>query len=292
MPIVGAVAGIASDVRAAYLARLGLEAEPPSVDALRRLHRAPGRAGAVRDPVDPPRRALGRRPGRVGARIAPGSAGRLLLPPQRRVRELLVVPRVPVHPPRRRGPRPRRARPRRDGNHLVLTVAGCRPTRTRTAPGTSTPASATRSTTAPAGAGAYAQGPFTLALDRDAGDVGDWHLTHDPAGGFRDGVAVGARGDGSLRRASTSGCRRARVRVRARPRPSSAATPRASTSCGVCVSGASARGAPAATSPPARSSTMPSRTSSASTSWPSMPISWPPCGTNRRPRGWVAAGRP
>jgi arylamine N-acetyltransferase len=34
--------------------------------------------------------------------------------------------------------------------------------------------------------GDYRQGPFHLALDETAGatPVGDWHLTHDPAGGF------------------------------------------------------------------------------------------------------------
>ena len=32
--------------------------------------------------------------------------------------------------------------------------------------------------------GQYEQGPFRLALDKTAGGVGDWHLTHDPAGSF------------------------------------------------------------------------------------------------------------
>ena len=33
-------------------------------------------------------------------------------------------------------------------------------------------------------AGAYDQGPFHLALEETPGGVGDWHLIHDPQGGF------------------------------------------------------------------------------------------------------------
>jgi arylamine N-acetyltransferase len=33
-------------------------------------------------------------------------------------------------------------------------------------------------------AGAYRQPPFDFVLDETPGAVGDWHLTHDPAGGF------------------------------------------------------------------------------------------------------------
>jgi N-hydroxyarylamine O-acetyltransferase len=36
----------------------------------------------------------------------------------------------------------------------------------------------------PRRAGTYQQGPFTLVLDETPGGVGDWHLTHDPKGGF------------------------------------------------------------------------------------------------------------
>lgn len=36
----------------------------------------------------------------------------------------------------------------------------------------------------PLSAGTYVQGPFTLRLDATPGGVGDWHLTHDPAGSF------------------------------------------------------------------------------------------------------------
>ena len=33
-------------------------------------------------------------------------------------------------------------------------------------------------------AGRYRQGPFELGIERTPGGVGDWHLTHDPKGGF------------------------------------------------------------------------------------------------------------
>jgi N-hydroxyarylamine O-acetyltransferase len=33
-------------------------------------------------------------------------------------------------------------------------------------------------------AGEYRQGPFVMVLDETPGAVGDWHLTHDPAGSF------------------------------------------------------------------------------------------------------------
>jgi arylamine N-acetyltransferase len=36
----------------------------------------------------------------------------------------------------------------------------------------------------PLAAGAYEQAPFRLVLDESEGAVGDWHLAHDPAGGF------------------------------------------------------------------------------------------------------------
>ena len=47
-------------------------------------------------------------------------------------------------------------------------------------------------------AGAYDQGPFHLVLDATPGGVGDWHLTHDPAGGFP-GMAWRADADGDRR---------------------------------------------------------------------------------------------
>jgi arylamine N-acetyltransferase len=36
----------------------------------------------------------------------------------------------------------------------------------------------------PLAAGAYEQGPFTLVLDSTPHAIADWHLTHDPLGGF------------------------------------------------------------------------------------------------------------
>ena len=36
----------------------------------------------------------------------------------------------------------------------------------------------------PLAAGAHVQHPFLLVLDETSDGVGDWHLTHDPAGSF------------------------------------------------------------------------------------------------------------
>jgi arylamine N-acetyltransferase len=70
-------------------------------------------------------------------------------------------------------------------NHLVLTVSGL--------PSDAHPAGTwyvdaglgdTLHDALPLAAGTYEQTPFQLALDETADGVGDWHLTHDPKGGF------------------------------------------------------------------------------------------------------------
>jgi arylamine N-acetyltransferase len=70
-------------------------------------------------------------------------------------------------------------------NHLVLTVTGL--------PARQSPLGAwyvdaglgdALHEALPLAAGDYEQGPFHLILDRTPGGIGDWHLTHDPAGGF------------------------------------------------------------------------------------------------------------
>ncbi len=173
------------DVRTAYLARLGLDPEPPSVDALVRLHtrhveRVPYEtlwinAGEGWD-VDP-HAAADRvaRSGRGGYCYHLNGAFALLL-----ASLCYDVRRHTggVHGPE--GPNSEAL-----GNHLVLTVAGL-PTDDHPdgtwyvdlglgdalhAPLPLRPAT-------------VRQGCFELTLARADG-VGDWHLAHDPAGGFR-----------------------------------------------------------------------------------------------------------
>ncbi len=103
-------ARIGSELRTAYLHRLGLDAEPPSVEALQQLHRRhvervpyetmwlhAGEQWGI-DPVD------------SVSRIAWAASRRVLLPPQRSVRRAAAIARLRRGPPRRRGARPRWAR--------------------------------------------------------------------------------------------------------------------------------------------------------------------------------------
>src|SRR3954454_16646259 len=87
-------------------AAVGRRTRPP--------RRRPPRPGAVRDDLDGARRALGPRPGGRGAAHRRGAPRRLLLHPQRRVRDVADVARLLGQPPRRRRARPGR---RRRGEH-------------------------------------------------------------------------------------------------------------------------------------------------------------------------------
>jgi N-hydroxyarylamine O-acetyltransferase len=168
-----------------YLQRLGLDPEPPSADALRRLHRAQVERVPYEtlwihlgdlwsaDPVDAFERVATTTRGGFCFQLN-GAFGELL----RRLGYDVTLHVGGVHGPG--GPDPAALT-----NHLVLTVAG-HPT-----------------DDAPAGQwyvdvglgdalhdplplveGTYQQGPFTLGLTETQGGVGDWHLAHDPAGGF------------------------------------------------------------------------------------------------------------
>jgi N-hydroxyarylamine O-acetyltransferase len=174
-----------SDLRDAYLARLGLEAEPPSADALFRLHRAQ----VERVPYETLWIQLGEtygvETGESLQRVATTTRGGYCFHLNGAFSELLgslgydVVRHVGgVHGPD--GPSEAELT-----NHLVLTVRGL-------------PTDANPDGTwyvdaglgdalhepLPLRAGTYAQGPFTLALEATPGGVGDWHLQHDPDGGF------------------------------------------------------------------------------------------------------------
>jgi N-hydroxyarylamine O-acetyltransferase len=172
-------------LRDAYLRRLKLEVEPPSVDALQRLHRRQvevipyetmwiqaGERWGV-DPVDSVKRiAL---EGRGGYCYHLNGAFSELL----RFLGYAVTRHVGgVHGPG--GPDPDST-----GNHVVLTVSGL--------PSNENPLGIwyvdaglgdALHEALPLVAGVYEQAPFRLVLEEgsDAGD--DWHLTHDPKGGF------------------------------------------------------------------------------------------------------------
>ncbi|MDQ1379877.1 MAG: N-hydroxyarylamine O-acetyltransferase [Actinomycetota bacterium] len=179
------MARIDSDLQGAYLRRLGLEAEPPSVEALQRLHRRhvervpyetmwlhAGEAWGI-DPADSASRIA--RQGRGGYCYHLNGAFSELL----RSLGYSVDRHVGgVHGPG--GPDTEAL-----GNHLVLTVRGL--------------AAATNPTgvwyvdvglgdalheALPLVGGDYEQAPFRLALEETEAGIGDWHLVHDPTGGF------------------------------------------------------------------------------------------------------------
>jgi arylamine N-acetyltransferase len=180
------------ELRAAYLDRLGVDAEPPSLDALQRLHRRhvqrvpyetmwlhAGEGWGI-DPIDSVRR------------IAVGGRGGYCYHLNGAFSELLVslgyeVTRHVggVHGPD--GPSAEAA-----GNHHVLTVDGL---------STDDHPSGTWYVDVGLGdalhgplplvAGEYVQPPFSLVLEELGGEgaaegevAGDWHLVHDPSGGF------------------------------------------------------------------------------------------------------------
>ena len=176
---------MARTVRDAYLHRLGLDAEPPSVDALFRLHRA----HVERVPYETLWIQLGE-PWDIGpaasvVRIATAGRGGYCFHLNGAFSELLAALGYDVsrHVGGVHGP---------DGpdvaelsNHLVLTV--------RDLPTDANPDGVwyvdaglgdALHQPLPLIAGAYDEGPFRLVLDETPGGVGDWHLTHDPAGGF------------------------------------------------------------------------------------------------------------
>ncbi len=176
---------IDSDLQTAYLRRLGLDAEAPSVEALQRLHRRQveripyetmwlhaGEAWGI-DPVESVTRIA--RQGRGGYCYHLNGAFSELL----RSLGYSVARHIGgVHGP---------GGPDADsvGNHLVLSVLGL--------PSDENPSGTwyvdvglgdALHNALPLAPGEYEQAPFRLVLDATEGAVGDWHLAHDPAGGF------------------------------------------------------------------------------------------------------------
>jgi arylamine N-acetyltransferase len=173
----------ASDTVRSYLARLGLEPEPPSSDALIRLHRAHveripwetlwihlGERWSI-DPASSLIRIAGQ--GRGGYCFHLNGALAALL---RALGYDVVLHVGGVHGPAEPSPGDM-------ANHLVLTVRGL-PTGTNpdgvwyvdTGLGDALHAPL------PLLPGVYRQGPFRFVLDAAHG--GGWRLTHDPSGGF------------------------------------------------------------------------------------------------------------
>src|SRR3954468_17143363 len=168
----------------AYLARLGLEREPPSAEALLRLHAAQ----VERVPYETTWIHLGERwnvdPSSSLRRIAHNGRGGYCFHLNGAFSELLQALgyRVSRHVGGVHGP---------DGpdepamtNHLVLTVSDL--------PSDTNPAGlwyvdaglgAALHEPLPLVAGTYAQGPFTVSLAQ-TNTIGDWHFTHDRRGSF------------------------------------------------------------------------------------------------------------
>ena len=168
-----------------YLVRLGLEREPPSAEALARIHRA----HVERVPYETLWIHLGEGWGiDTGAsfeRVATRRRGGYCYHLNGSLSELLrrlgydVVRHVGgVHGP---------AGPSEEdfGNHLVLTVQGL-PTDGN--PGGSWYVDAGLGDglhdPLPLVPGTYSSGPYRLVLQETPGGFGDWHLDHDAAGGF------------------------------------------------------------------------------------------------------------
>lgn len=178
-------ASVAGELRDAYLDRLGLEAEPPSAEALRRLHRRQ----VERVPYETMWIHAGERwgidPTDAMVRIALQGRGGYCYHLNGAFGSLLVSLGYSVHGHvggvhGADGPDDNSA-----ANHLVLTVDGL--------PAEDNPSGRWYVDAGlgdalyeplPLAEGAYRQAPFRLVLAEPRDASGDWHLTHDPAGGF------------------------------------------------------------------------------------------------------------
>lgn len=176
---------LADDVRAAYLDRLGLEAEAPSIEALRRLHQRQVERVPYETLWIHAGEGWGIDPRRAAVRIAfhgrggycyhlNGALGALL-------RSLGYA--VRTHVGGVHGPDGPDVDSR--GNHMVLTVGGL-PTSDN--PGGVWYVDAGLGDALheplPLAGGVYSQPPFRLSLEEATGEEPGWHLTHDPSGGF------------------------------------------------------------------------------------------------------------
>lgn len=173
-----------TDLIDAYLGRLGVDAEPPSVEALFRIHCA----HVDRVPYETTWIHLGERwgiaTGPAMERIAYGGRGGYCFHLNGSLARLLATLGYDVslhvggvH----------RVEPLADDltNHLVITVAGL-PTDDNPAGSWYVDAGLGDALYEPLPllAGTYEQGPMTFVLTETPGGIGDWHLAHDPEGSF------------------------------------------------------------------------------------------------------------
>jgi arylamine N-acetyltransferase len=176
---------IDAELQAAYLRRLGLDAEPPSAEALQRLHRRQVERVPYETMWIHAGETWGIDPGDSTARVALEGRGGYCFHLNGAFSELLsslgydVARHVGgVHGPG--GPDVEMLT-----NHLVLTVAGL-PTDDHPEGTWYVDAGLGDALyeTVPLAAAELHQGPFHLALAETDDGVGDWHLAHDPAGSF------------------------------------------------------------------------------------------------------------
>ena len=171
--------------RDAYLTRLGVEAGPPSVDALFELFRA----HVERVPYETVWLHMGDGwgidPNDTVERVAHGGRGGYCYHLNGAFSELLIALGFDVsrhvggvHPPT--GPNGEEMT-----NHLVLSVSGL-PTEDHPSGEwyVDVGLGDALHEPLPLRAGTYVQEPFTLRLDESTNGIGDWHLTHDRRGSF------------------------------------------------------------------------------------------------------------
>lgn len=174
-----------AELQAAYLRRLGLDVEPPSVEGLQRLHRRQVERIPYETMWIHAGETWGVDPADSAARVALDDRGGYCFHLNGAFSALLrslgydVTRHVGgVHGPG--GPDVEMLT-----NHLVLTVAGL-PTDEN--PGGVWYVDAGLGDalyeSVPLAAAEFDQGPFHLVLEETADGVGDWHLAHDPSGSF------------------------------------------------------------------------------------------------------------
>src|SRR4051794_11107299 len=172
------------DIRNAYLRRLGVDPEPPSIEALFRIHRAQ----VERVPYETTWIHMGERWGvdsdEAMARIALGQRGGYCFHLNGSLSRLLSMLGydVTLHIG---GVHGAEAAPENLTNHLVLMVSGL--------PSNENPdghwyvdagLGDALYEPLPLIAGTYQQSPHTFVLSETPGGIGDWHFAHDPKGSF------------------------------------------------------------------------------------------------------------
>jgi arylamine N-acetyltransferase len=176
--------GHSNELKDAYLSRLGLDAEPPSVDALFRIHRA----HVDRVPYETTWIPLGEKwdinSDSAMERIARGGRGGYCFHLNGSLARLLEALGYEVsrHIGGVHGPVPNADTLT---NHLVLLVGGL-PSDVNPSGNWYVDAGLGDALCEPLPlrAGTYEQHPMTFVLEETPGGIGDWHFAHDPLGSF------------------------------------------------------------------------------------------------------------